>query len=118
VDEIVRIGAQAKRVVSMGVISLFLAGGSALADVLGDIKLDRRSTANGVNAVIFPHWRHRVHFKCYACHPEPFEMRAGSNDISMDAVRTGSFCGRCHDGRTAFPVSFDTCRTCHSGPAG
>jgi c(7)-type cytochrome triheme protein len=102
VDEIVRIGAQAKRVVSMGVISLFLAGGSALADVLGDIKLDRRSTANG----------------CYACHPEPFEMRAGSNDISMDAVRTGSFCGRCHDGRTAFPVSFDTCRTCHSGPAG
>jgi c(7)-type cytochrome triheme protein len=108
---------RAKRILSMGVASLVLACGSARADVLGDIELDRRSTANGVNAVIFPHWKHRVRFKCYACHPQPFEMRAGSNDISMDAVRTGSFCGLCHDGKTAFPVSFDTCRTCHSGPA-
>ena len=101
----------------MGVASLVLAGGAAVADVLGDIKLDRRSTANGVNAVVFPHWKHRIRFKCYAYHPQPFEMRAGANDISMDALRSGDFCGLCHDGRTAFSVSFDTCRTCHSGPA-
>ena len=101
----------------MGVASLVLAGGGAVADVLGDIKLDRRSTANGVNAVVFPHWKHRIRFKCYACHPQPFEMRAGANDISMDGLRSGDFCGLCHDGRTAFSVGFDTCRTCHSGPA-
>ena len=101
----------------MGVASLVFAGGGAFADVLGDIKLDRRSTANGVNAVVFPHWKHRIRFKCYACHPQPFEMRAGANDISMDAVRSGSYCGLCHDGKTAFSVGFDTCRTCHSGPA-
>jgi c(7)-type cytochrome triheme protein len=105
------------RLLSMGAVaSLALAAGGAPANVLGDIELDRRSTANGVSAVVFPHWKHRIRFKCYACHPQPFEMRAGANDISMNELRSGNYCGRCHDGRTSFPIGFDTCRTCHSGP--
>jgi c(7)-type cytochrome triheme protein len=82
--------------------------------VLGDIYMDRASTANGVPAVVFPHWRHRSQFRCYACHPNEFEMRAGANEITMDDLRAGRSCGRCHDGRVAFAVGFDTCRTCHS----
>jgi c(7)-type cytochrome triheme protein len=112
------VGSPAQKLLPIGMVMLALAAGTAIAGVLGDVELNRRSTANGVNAVVFPHWTHRVRFKCYACHPEPFEMRAGENDISMDAVRSGSYCGMCHDGNTAFPISFDTCRTCHSGRPG
>jgi c(7)-type cytochrome triheme protein len=94
-----------------------VAGSAAAQHVIGDVVLDRRSTANEVDPVVFPHWKHRIRFKCYACHPDPFEMRAGANDISMDAMRQGQFCARCHNGQVAFPISFDTCRTCHPGPA-
>jgi len=88
---------------------------SAVSDlVLGDIVMDRRSTANGVPAVIFPHWKHRSVFRCYACHPDVFEMRAGANDVTMADLSRGEFCGQCHDGRVAFVVGFDTCRDCHS----
>jgi len=88
---------------------------TAVADrVLGDVLMDRGSTANGVPAVVFPHWKHRSEFRCYACHPDVFEMRAGANDVTMDALSRGQFCGSCHDGRVAFPIGFDTCRECHS----
>lgn len=83
---------------------------------IGDILIDRLSTQNQVAPVVFPHWKHRLRFKCYACHPKPFEMQAGANEITMDKLRAGEFCGRCHNGRIAFAVSFDTCRTCHLGP--
>jgi len=81
---------------------------------LGDIVMDRASTANEIPAVVFPHWKHRTRFRCYACHPDSFAMKSGANAISMDDLRAGRYCGRCHDGRTAFPVAFETCRTCHS----
>jgi c(7)-type cytochrome triheme protein len=83
-------------------------------DVLGNIAMDRHSTKNGVPGVVFPHWRHRSRFRCYACHPDVFEMQAGANDIRMDALLEGESCGRCHDGKLAFAIGFDTCRTCHS----
>lgn len=92
--------------------------GSALGLELGDVVLDRRSTANQVEPVVFPHWKHRLRFKCYACHPEPFAMEAGATDISMDALGAGRLCGSCHDGRTAFEIGFQTCRNCHVGPQG
>jgi len=41
-------------------------------------------------------------------------MRAGTNAITMAALSAGEFCGRCHDGRTAWAISFETCRDCHS----
>lgn len=90
--------------------------GVALGFELGDIVMDRHATSSGVPAVVFPHWRHRARFRCYACHPQVFEMKAGANDISMDALRNREFCGKCHDGHTSFAIGFDTCRTCHSGP--
>ena len=90
---------------------------SGVRGVVGDIVMDRRSTANHINPVLFSHWRHRTQFKCYACHPDPFEMRAEANDISMDNLGAGEYCARCHNGRIAFSVGFDSCRTCHAQPA-
>jgi len=106
-----------------GLVLLAVSGGFALFGLLGaggpepigNIHLDRTSTTNNVPAVIFPHWKHRIRFRCLACHPDVFEMKAETTDISMDALRAGELCARCHNGKTAFAVGFDTCRTCHSG---
>ena len=75
-----------------------------------------------VRAVIF---EHRVHlgknFNCQSCHPEIFAKKAGqveeAEDFTMAAFRQGKYCGRCHDGATAFSVDTD-CTWCHIGVQG
>ena len=62
---------------------------------------------------VFPHWFHRIRFRCYVCHPAIFEMKAGANKITMDAIDEGKFCGICHNGKIAWESSFDTCNRCH-----
>jgi len=62
---------------------------------------------------VFPHWRHRIRFKCSACHPQIFEMKKGANNITMNAIREGKFCAECHNGNVAFEVSFQSCYRCH-----
>lgn len=96
------------------VLTLFSLASLGGASVLGDIVLDKKSSLNGVPAVVFPHWKHRGRFRCYACHPEPFVMKAGANDIGMAALQAGKFCGRCHNSEVAFEIGFNTCRKCHS----
>lgn len=64
----------------------------------------------------FPHWLHRVRFKCSACHPALFEMKAGANKITMDEILGGKFCGSCHNGKVAWLVSFENCHLCHIRP--
>jgi c(7)-type cytochrome triheme protein len=78
------------------------------------VAIDGIRPANYQPAVVFRHWKHRMHFRCSACHPGIFEMRAGANEITMDALLTGESCGRCHDGLRAFGVAFETCTDCHS----
>jgi c(7)-type cytochrome triheme protein len=97
-------------------VALIAGMSAAFADAPapGDIVLDLHSTANGIPAVVFPHWAHRQEFRCYACHPKPFEMRRGANQITMTALRNGEQCGSCHNGEVAFEVGFNTCRACHS----
>jgi len=63
--------------------------------------------------VVFPHWKHRIRFKCSACHPQIFEMKKGANEISMDTIRQGRFCAECHNGDVAFEVTFQSCYRCH-----
>ena len=56
---------------------------------------------------------HRTHgsFGCYACHPSVFpQALVGFTHAEM---REGQFCGRCHDGRTAFAIPGATCARCH-----
>lgn len=82
--------------------------------VEGDIVFKREGGEGGIAAAIFPHWFHRIRFKCYACHPTPFEMKAGANKITMDALQEGKFCGVCHNGKVAWAASFETCNRCHA----
>jgi len=75
-----------------------------------------------VRAVIF---EHRVHLgknlTCQSCHPEIFAKKAGqveeNDDFTMASFRQGKYCGRCHDGTTAFSVDTD-CTWCHIGVQG
>lgn len=96
---------------------LFLTGllvGAALA-AEGDITFKREGGAGGVPAAVFPHWFHRIRYKCYACHPALFEMKAGANKISMEAIQGGKFCGACHNGKIAWGMTFESCNRCHVG---
>jgi len=62
----------------------------------------------------FPHWFHRIRFKCSSCHESLFRMKAGSNPITMTAMRRGEFCASCHDGEIAWEIGFLTCVRCHA----
>ena len=63
--------------------------------------------------VIYPHFPHTVWLDCKNCHPGIFVMRAGANQVTMNGIMRGEFCGRCH-GKVAFPL-YD-CNRCHSRP--
>ena len=64
----------------------------------------------------FSHWPHRIRYRCQACHPAPFAERAGATVVTMDAIARGQYCGRCHDGVTAFAVEINGCARCHVEP--
>ncbi|MBD5804883.1 hypothetical protein AZOA_43280 [Azoarcus sp. Aa7] len=82
-----------------------------------DVVLNRMAEAAGMRPVVFPHWFHRIRFRCKVCHAElGFKMRAGANQIKMTDIIDGRFCGACHDGETAWSV--ENCDLCHSGKAG
>lgn len=99
---------------SPGIVAASLLASVALA-VEGDVVLARKDGDRAIAPAVFPHWIHRIRYKCYACHPAPFEMKAGANPVSMEAIRAGKFCGACHDGKIAWEVTFDTCNRCHAG---
>ncbi len=83
----------------------------------GDVVLNKRSEKEGVRPVIFPHWFHRIRFRCKVCHSElGFQMRAGSNDVLMADIIEGKFCGMCHNDRVAWGPA--NCDLCHSGKPG
>jgi c(7)-type cytochrome triheme protein len=63
--------------------------------------------------VVYPHYPHTVWLDCRNCHPKIFVMRAGANQVTMNGIMRGEFCGRCH-GKVAFPL-YD-CNRCHSRP--
>jgi len=82
-----------------------------------DVVLNEHSEAQDMRPVIFPHWFHRIRFKCKVCHGElKFKMRVGSNHVSMENITQGEFCGACHNGEIAWAV--DQCDLCHSGKPG
>ena len=83
----------------------------------GDVVLNRRAEKEGVRPVVFPHWFHRIRYRCKVCHFElGFRMRAGANDVTMADLIDGRFCGMCHNGQVAWAV--DRCDLCHSGKPG
>lgn len=67
--------------------------------------------AGGFAQATFQHWAHRIRYRCSACHPTLFELRAGADTLTMAALRNGEGCGACHDGRAAFGLA--ACERCH-----
>ncbi len=106
------------RIRSCAIIILLLLGIAPQAgSEYGDVVLNRISEANDMRPVIFPHWFHRIRFRCKVCHHElGFEMRVGANEIDMGKIIDGQYCGMCHNGQIAWAV--DECHLCHSGKAG
>lgn len=98
----------------IGLFFSLLLVGTALA-MEGNIVFKREGAASGMKPTVFPHWIHRIRYRCYACHPALFEMKAGANDVSMTAIQEGRFCGACHNGTIAWAVGVETCNRCHSG---
>ena len=79
----------------------------------GDVVMNSYSTAAGMRPVVFPHWFHRVRFRCKVCHADlGFKFQAGGNDINMVKIIDGQFCGACHNGELAWGV--ENCNLCHS----
>jgi len=82
-----------------------------------DIVINTRAETEGVSPVIYPHWFHRIRYKCSVCHVElGMRMKAGGNGITMDRIISGEFCGACHNGEIAWSV--ENCDLCHSGKKG
>jgi c(7)-type cytochrome triheme protein len=99
------------------VLALGLAIAIPAAAEYGDVVLDRNSSKQGMRAVVFPHWFHRIRFRCKVCHSElGFKMRAGANLVLMNDIIEGRFCGMCHNGQIAWTA--DRCDLCHSAKPG
>lgn len=93
---------------------------STIAREYGDIYMDskRESMQKAkVKAVVFPHWFHRIRFKCKVCHEEIFVMQKGVNNVSMKQIMDGKACGTCHNGLIAWePLYCDKCHTAEFEP--
>src|SRR5262245_4418988 len=83
----------------------------------GDVVINNYSDKAGMRPVVFPHWFHRIRFRCKVCHADlGFKFKAGGNEINMVKVIDGQFCGACHNGEVAW--SIENCNMCHSGKPG
>lgn len=79
----------------------------------GDIIMNLEAEKAQMPPVVFPHWFHRIRFKCKVCHENIFVMRGGANHVTMIEIIKGNFCGKCHNGRVAWAPLY--CDRCHSG---
>ncbi len=98
----------------MGIVASLVAVNTSRAEY-GDIVLNSKSESMkkaGVKPVVFPHWFHRIRFKCKVCHEDIFIIKKGANDINMTKIMNGDFCGRCHNGLIAWEPLY--CERCHS----
>jgi len=82
-----------------------------------DVVINNYADAAGMRPAVFPHWFHRIRFRCKVCHADlGFKFKAGGNKITMAKIIEGKFCGACHNGEIAWSV--ENCAMCHSGIPG
>jgi len=91
--------------------------GGLLHAEFGDVVINNYSDDAGMRPVIFPHWFHRIRYRCKVCHGDlGFQFKAGGNDINMLKIIDGEYCGACHNGEIAWAV--ENCDVCHSAKPG
>lgn len=61
--------------------------------------------------VLFQHSVHTEWLTCSNCHPAIFKPQVGANNIKMDDILKGEFCGKCHGSVAFSPLE---CERCHS----
>ena len=83
--------------------SVLAEGGADLLALSGDLYPPSR----------FPHWAHRIRYKCKACHDDLFEPLRGALDLTQDDAHGRSGCGACHQGVVAFDAGIEQCHRCH-----
>ena len=74
------------------------------ADAPGDIHFQREgveATGGSFPPAIFPHWIHRINYRCDACHDSLFRMEQGSTEITMGGFRRGA--GSCRGSAPGHP---------------
>ena len=82
-----------------------------------DVVINNYADDEGMRPVVFPHWFHRIRFRCKVCHADlGFQFKAGGNKIKMVNIIEGEFCGACHNGEIAWAP--ENCDLCHSAPPG
>jgi len=100
----------------VAILSLVIATPQVQAEY-GDVVLNNYSDKAGMRPVVFPHWFHRVRFRCKACHADlGIKFKAGGNEINMVKIIDGQYCGACHNSKVAWGV--ESCDLCHSGKPG
>lgn len=84
----------------------------------GDIVFEKQETqqAEGIPSAVFPHWFHRIRYRCFVCHPDIFPMEQTNEGQNMQEINAGKSCGTCHNGEIAWAPSFETCARCHVPP--
>jgi c(7)-type cytochrome triheme protein len=87
-----------------------LAAGDSTATVEGNATGVR---TDGFARAQFPHWVHRIRYRCTTCHMSIFEPKAGTNSVTMVDIEQGRFCGECHNGEIAFLPEMTNCIRCH-----
>jgi len=104
-------------VLALAALALLLSWPYSARAEYGDVVINNYSDGAGVRPVVFPHWFHRVRFRCKVCHSDlGFKFKAGGNEINMLKIIEGQFCGACHNGGVAWSV--ENCDLCHSGNPG
>jgi c(7)-type cytochrome triheme protein len=108
-----------ERAISRLALALLLGGAvlpspAAMAEEYGDVVFERKAAGmDDLPPAVFPHWVHRMQYKCPACHDTLFKMKAGANLVTMDELQAGKWCGVCHDGKAAFISDLNSCLRCH-----
>ncbi len=104
------------RFLFLALIVVFLFTTNARAEY-ADVVLNRHAEKEGMRPVIYPHWFHRIRFRCKVCHQElGFKMRVGADDNTMTDIINQRFCGICHNNKIAWGP--ENCDMCHSGLPG
>lgn len=99
------------------VVAIILVASKEAPAEYGDVVINNYSDAAGMRPVVFPHWFHRMRFRCKVCHADlGFQFKAGGNEINMVKIIDGQFCGACHNGEVAWSV--ENCNLCHSAKPG
>ena len=116
--QLMKYGAAIKRaLLIMMVLVLGLANIQVAHAEYGDVVINNYSDGAGMRPAVFPHWFHRIRFRCKVCHADlGFKFKAGGNQIDMVKIIDGQFCGASHNGNIAWSV--ENCNLCHSGKPG